>query len=77
MEHPLGSYPVAIQQLIVSARALEQDTRVLVLDEPTVSLDASEARLLFRHTTHHREGSSWSRSVGMHAQLILAGSMPG
>jgi simple sugar transport system ATP-binding protein len=43
----LGTYSVAIQQLIATARALEDDTRVLVLDEPTASLDATETKLLF------------------------------
>jgi galactofuranose transport system ATP-binding protein len=47
IERPLGSYSVAIQQLIAIARALEDDTRVLVLDEPTASLDAREVELLF------------------------------
>lgn len=47
-EKPLGSYSVAIQQLIAIARALEEDTRVLVLDEPTASLDAAETELLFQ-----------------------------
>ena len=47
VERPLGSYSVAIQQLIAIARALEDDTRVLVLDEPTASLDANETELLF------------------------------
>ena len=46
VERPLGSYSVAIQQLIAIARALEEDTRVLVLDEPTASLDAHETALL-------------------------------
>ncbi len=48
IERPLGSYSVAIQQLVAIARALEDDTRVLVLDEPTASLDAQETELLFR-----------------------------
>ncbi len=48
VERPLGSYPVAIQQLVAVARALEDDTRVLVLDEPTASLDSNETELLFQ-----------------------------
>jgi monosaccharide-transporting ATPase len=47
LERPLGSYSVAIQQLIAIARALEDDARVLVLDEPTASLDAHETQRLF------------------------------
>jgi monosaccharide-transporting ATPase len=47
VERPLGSYSVAIQQLVAIARALDDDMRILVLDEPTASLDAQEAQTLF------------------------------
>jgi simple sugar transport system ATP-binding protein len=47
VERPLGSYSLAIQHLVAIARALRPDTQVLVLDEPTASLDAREVERLF------------------------------
>jgi simple sugar transport system ATP-binding protein len=45
---PLSSYSLAIQQMVAIARAVDIDAKVLVLDEPTSSLDASEVAQLFR-----------------------------
>ncbi|MFV3126071.1 sugar ABC transporter ATP-binding protein [Niveispirillum sp. KHB5.9] len=45
---PLGSFSTAIQQLIAIARAVDMSARVLILDEPTASLDSAEVAVLFR-----------------------------
>jgi len=45
---PLGLHSVAVQQLVAIARAISTDVRVLVLDEPTSSLDLDEVAELFR-----------------------------
>jgi galactofuranose transport system ATP-binding protein len=42
-----GGLPSALQQLATVARAVATDARVLILDEPTSSLDADEVRALF------------------------------
>jgi len=43
----LSSYPVAIQQMVAIARALSVSAQVLILDEPTSSLDDDEVQRLF------------------------------
>lgn len=45
---PLSSYSVAVQQLIAIARGVSMSAKVLILDEPTASLDAEEVKSLFR-----------------------------
>ncbi len=45
---PLGSYSVAIQHVTAIARAVDLSARVLILDEPTASLDRHEVEILFR-----------------------------
>ncbi|MGV2982474.1 sugar ABC transporter ATP-binding protein [Microbacterium sp. AGC85] len=47
-ESMLGSHSLAIQQLISIARAIHINAKVLILDEPTSSLDADEVAELFR-----------------------------
>ncbi|MEP1931344.1 MAG: sugar ABC transporter ATP-binding protein [Roseibium sp.] len=44
---PLGSYSTAIQQLVAIARAVSMDAKLVIMDEPTSSLDASEVEILF------------------------------
>ncbi|WP_183098552.1 sugar ABC transporter ATP-binding protein [Nocardioides pelophilus] len=43
----LGDHPIAVQQLVAIARAVDVDARVVILDEPTSSLDADEVEKLF------------------------------
>ncbi|MGE0299594.1 sugar ABC transporter ATP-binding protein [Pseudonocardia sp.] len=51
----LGDHPVAVQQLVAIARAVDVDAAVLILDEPTSSLDAGEVAELFRVVRELRE----------------------
>ena len=44
---PLGNYSVAVQHIAAIARAVDQSARVLILDEPTASLDRHEVEILF------------------------------
>ncbi|MCW0412819.1 sugar ABC transporter ATP-binding protein [Xanthomonas sacchari] len=52
----LGSYPVAVQQMVAIARAVGVSARVLILDEPTSSLDEGEVAELFRVMRALRDG---------------------
>ncbi|HJV64028.1 MAG TPA: sugar ABC transporter ATP-binding protein, partial [Albitalea sp.] len=44
---PLARYPVAVQQMVAIARSLSVSAGVLILDEPTSSLDDEEVQRLF------------------------------
>lgn len=43
----LGSCSLAVQQMVAIARAVDQKCKVLILDEPTSSLDDKEVNMLF------------------------------
>ncbi|MGV8939392.1 MAG: galactofuranose ABC transporter, ATP-binding protein YtfR [Allorhizobium sp.] len=44
----LSRYSVAVQQVVAIARAVDLSGKVLILDEPTASLDTAEVAMLFR-----------------------------
>lgn len=44
---PLSTLSIAMQQLVALSRAMVIDSKVLILDEPTSSLDANEVETLF------------------------------
>lgn len=44
---PLGNYSTAIQQLVAIARAVSLDSKLVIMDEPTSSLDTNEVEVLF------------------------------
>lgn len=43
----LATFSTAIQQIVAIARGVDMSARVLILDEPTASLDANEVQMLF------------------------------
>jgi simple sugar transport system ATP-binding protein len=52
----LSSYSIAIQQLVAIARVLDISSKILILDEPTSSLDESEVEQLFKVIRSLRDG---------------------
>ncbi|MBV9272354.1 MAG: sugar ABC transporter ATP-binding protein [Verrucomicrobia bacterium] len=51
----LSSYSIAIQQMVAIARALDISAKLLILDEPTSSLDKNEVSELFKKLRKLRE----------------------
>lgn len=48
VEKPLQDYNIAIQQLVAIARAVALNAKVVIMDEPTSSLDDKEKEVLFK-----------------------------
>jgi D-xylose transport system ATP-binding protein len=57
---PVGNLGIGQQQLVEIAKALSQEAKILVLDEPTAALTESEVEILFRILRKLKE-----RGVGM------------
>ena len=55
LDEKLSALPVALQQMVALARALDVDSKLLILDEPTASLDEAEVENLFRVMQRLRE----------------------
>ena len=47
VRRPLMEYPTAVQQMVAIARAIGFDARLVIMDEPTSSLDDQEVSVLF------------------------------
>src|SRR4051812_6551829 len=47
VREPVERFPIAVQQVIEIAKALSQNAKVIVMDEPTSALNAPEAERLF------------------------------
>ncbi|HZH10354.1 MAG TPA: sugar ABC transporter ATP-binding protein [Microvirga sp.] len=47
VRRPLMAYPTAVQQMVAIARAIGFDAKLVIMDEPTSSLDEREVEVLF------------------------------
>ncbi len=45
---PLGKYSTAVQQMVAIARAVSINAKLVIMDEPTSSLDSKEVQVLYR-----------------------------
>jgi ribose transport system ATP-binding protein len=52
---PLSSYSTAIQQMVAIARAVSFEAKLVIMDEPTSSLDEREVEVLFQVIRHLKQ----------------------
>jgi len=71
VDRPLGALAYAVQQQVSIARALDLDARVLVLDEPTASLDRKEAQALLALLERLKRGGLALVFIGHRLDEIL------
>ncbi|WP_224363281.1 sugar ABC transporter ATP-binding protein [Hyalangium versicolor] len=55
VDQPLGTMSAAVQQLVAIARAVQTAARIIIMDEPTSSLDSHETELLLGIITRLKE----------------------
>ncbi len=48
VRQPLGTFSTAVQQMVAIARAVSFDAKLVIMDEPTSSLDEAEVAILLR-----------------------------
>lgn len=57
-EEKMGSLSIAQQQMVEISKALSQDARILIMDEPTAALTHRETQELFRLTRNLKESGT-------------------
>ena len=70
----IDNYSIAVQQMIAIARAVDMSAKVLILDEPTSSLDDSEVEKLFRAGEYHHRAPGKTGAVSSAVPKTAGGS---
>jgi ABC-type sugar transport system ATPase subunit len=69
---PVGHLGVGVQQIVEIARALDDDARLVVLDEPTAALTPPETARLFQLVRERRDAGTTFVYISHHLDEILA-----